>query len=166
MQAPPPHAAISTQRPVPAQPLSTPAIGRHSLLHGLALQFLRSDWQMENVSEHDGTKLPPWVRLWQAGELLGMPGGPRIGVQQLAPGQHCAASGCPIDCMVSPVTPCAHAPAAKLHLDSTPPLTYCLRTQPTPPATPRHSWTTLCFAPCRIVGCATMPRTPSRWWAH
>ena len=33
-----------------------------SLMHGLAMQFLRSDWQLENLAEHDETKLPPWVR--------------------------------------------------------------------------------------------------------
>ncbi|KAL4440997.1 hypothetical protein ABPG77_010428 [Micractinium sp. CCAP 211/92] len=31
-----------------------------SLLHAVALQFLRSDWLLENLSEHDQAKLPPW----------------------------------------------------------------------------------------------------------
>ncbi|PRW56008.1 hypothetical protein C2E21_5243 [Chlorella sorokiniana] len=31
-----------------------------SLLHGLAMQFLRSDWRLENLSEHDSTRLPAW----------------------------------------------------------------------------------------------------------
>ncbi|KAI7843871.1 hypothetical protein COHA_002419 [Chlorella ohadii] len=31
-----------------------------SLLHGLAMQFLRSDWHLENLSEHDSTRLPAW----------------------------------------------------------------------------------------------------------
>ena len=33
-----------------------------SLMHGLAMQFLRSDWQLENLAEHDESKLPAWVR--------------------------------------------------------------------------------------------------------
>lgn len=32
-------------------------------MHGLAMQFLRSDWHLENLSEHDSTRLPAWVRL-------------------------------------------------------------------------------------------------------
>jgi len=30
-------------------------------MHALALQFLRSDWLLENLEEHCQTKLPPWV---------------------------------------------------------------------------------------------------------
>lgn len=33
-----------------------------SLMHGVAVQFLRSDWLLENLAEHDESKLPPWVR--------------------------------------------------------------------------------------------------------
>ncbi|KAI3436472.1 hypothetical protein D9Q98_005889 [Chlorella vulgaris] len=31
-----------------------------SLMHGVALQFLRSDWMLANLAEHDESKLPPW----------------------------------------------------------------------------------------------------------
>lgn len=34
-----------------------------SLMHGVALQFLRSDWMLANLAEHDESKLPPWVTL-------------------------------------------------------------------------------------------------------
>ena len=33
-----------------------------SLLHGLALQFLRSDWDLGNIVPHDRSRLPAWVR--------------------------------------------------------------------------------------------------------
>ncbi|KAL4857841.1 Pentatricopeptide repeat-containing protein [Chlorella vulgaris] len=32
----------------------------HFLMHGVALQFLRSDWMLANLAEHDESKLPPW----------------------------------------------------------------------------------------------------------
>jgi hypothetical protein len=32
-------------------------------MHGVALQFLRSDWLLSNLAEHDESKLPPWVTL-------------------------------------------------------------------------------------------------------
>lgn len=33
------------------------------------MQFLRSDWLLENLSEHDSTRLPAWVRDYHAALL-------------------------------------------------------------------------------------------------
>lgn len=43
-----------------ARRFSLDTVHLFSLLHGVALQFLRSDWMLDNLSEHDQTKLPPW----------------------------------------------------------------------------------------------------------
>ena len=56
------HASHSQLRPCLAAPLRPAALHRAcSLLHGLAMQFLRSDWRLDNLNEHDSTRLPAWV---------------------------------------------------------------------------------------------------------
>ena len=42
--------------------LPPPPPATRSLLHGCAMQFLRSDWELANLVEHDEQRLPAWVR--------------------------------------------------------------------------------------------------------
>ena len=54
---------LGPDRGAHAHPLAAPRTpAPPSLLHGLALQLLRSDWDLTNIHEHDQTQLPPWVR--------------------------------------------------------------------------------------------------------
>lgn len=66
MLAPPPAVACpppsAASRPHARRVLPCVNSRRRSLLHGMAVQFLRSDWSLDNLVEHDSTKLPPWVR--------------------------------------------------------------------------------------------------------
>lgn len=63
-RGPPPGAAAAAAAPEAgsAEAFRRRLLHQCSLLHGLALQFLRSDWELGNIVAHERSCIPPWVR--------------------------------------------------------------------------------------------------------
>lgn len=84
LPCPPAPPSRPTHPPPRPAPVPRPPAG--SLLHGTAMQFLRSDWELANLVEHDERRLPAWVRqrrgqrcgaLGRAGRVCAAVGGAR-----------------------------------------------------------------------------------------